>query len=173
MTPRRHMSFKSRRPLLLSHFASIVRQSATADFVGLLALVWKFDHGGRMSTARLLFSGRTTNNSGMMRDMRNTADPLRQQMFQIGYAQAPQLYVTQYLQPNLHLCLAHDSGLASFANNTFFWLVDRAPLTAETGLSRCWWINVTAMIVWTPCVKCDASNGSHDDTSSATTVVAV
>ena len=55
-----------------------------------------------------------------MRDMRNTADPLRQQMFQIGYAQAPQLYVTQYLQPNLHLCLAHNSGLASFANNTFF-----------------------------------------------------
>ena len=58
--------------------------------------------------------------SGMMRNMRNTADPLRQQMFQIGYAQAPQLYVTQYLQPNLHLYLAHNSGLASFANNTFF-----------------------------------------------------
>lgn len=55
-----------------------------------------------------------------MRDMRNTADPLRQQMFQIGYAQASQLYVTQYLQLNLHLYLAHNSGLASFANNTFF-----------------------------------------------------
>jgi len=35
----------------------------------------------------------------------------------------------------------------------FFWLVYKAPLTAETGLSRCWWINVTAMIVWTPRVK--------------------
>jgi hypothetical protein len=106
--------------LLLSHFVSIVRQSATDSF-GLLAFVWKFHHGGRMSTARLLFSGRTTNNSGMMRAvLRNTADPLRQQMFQIEYAQAPQLWVTQYLQPNLYLCLAHNSGLASFANNTFF-----------------------------------------------------
>jgi hypothetical protein len=126
-----------------------------------------------MSTARLLFSGRITNNSGMMRDRRNIADPQRQQMFQIEYAQAPQLYVAQYLQPNLHLCLAHNSGLASFANNTFFWLVYRAPLTAETGSSRCWWINVTAMVVWTPRVKCEASSGSHDDTSFATTAVAV
>jgi hypothetical protein len=173
MRPRRHMSFKSRRPLLLSHFVSIVRQSAT-DSVGLLVLVLKFDHGGRMSNARLLFSGRTTNNSGMMRDvLRNTGDPLRQQMFQIEYAQAPQLSVTQYLQPNLHLYLAHNSGLASFANDIFFWLVYRAPLTAETGLSRCWWINVTAMIVWTPCVKCEGSNDSHYDTSFATTAAAV
>ena len=105
MTPRRHASFKSRRPLLLSLFVSIVRQSATAS-IRLLALVWKFDHDGRMSAARLLFCGRTTNNSGMIRDMRNTADPLRQQMFQIGYAQAPQLCVTQYLQPDLRSHLA-------------------------------------------------------------------
>ena len=55
----------------------------------------------------------------------------------------------------------------------FFWLVYKAPLTAETGLSRCWWINVTAMIVWTPRVKCEESSGSHDDTSFATTISAV
>lgn len=128
-----------------------------------------------MSTARLLCSGRTTNNNVVMREMRNTADPLRQQVFRIEYAQAPQLRsstVTQYLQPNLHLCLVHDSGLASFANNAFLWLVQRAPLTAETGFSRCRWINVTAMIVWTPRVQCDESSGSHDGTNFATTVVA-
>jgi len=96
--------------------------------------------------------------------MLNTADPLRRQVFQIAYAQAPQLYVTQCLQPNLHLCLAHDSGLASSVNNTFFWFVYRAPLTAETGLSRCWRINVIAMIVWTPRVMCEGSSGSHDHT---------
>jgi hypothetical protein len=119
MTPRRHMSFK-RTALavvaLCKHCQTECDRLSWAPCFGLEISSW-WPHVDR----RLLLSGRTTNNSGMMRAvLRNTADPLRQQMFQIEYAQAPQLWVTQYLQPNLHLCLAHNSGLASFANNTFF-----------------------------------------------------
>ena len=50
-------------------------------------------------------------NCGILLDRARTSFDHRK--FQIAYAQAPQLYVAQYLQPNLHMCLAHDSGLAS------------------------------------------------------------
>jgi len=139
-----------------SHFASVVQSALTSLLAPKV----------RISDDYLIgFCSATVS-------QKSTADPLRQ-VFQIAYAQAPQLYVAQYLQPNLHLCLAHDSGLASFVDDTFFWLVYRAPLTAETGISRCWRIHVTAMFVWTPRVMCEEWRGSHNQMSFTATIVAV